>query len=745
METKLKIADAKTAKNEIENLAKELISSKREDTQSISFSKLLPLFSTKRLTEIRKKIIKKLEHEFLLASNRQRRKKSQIHDKPEKYEGTTWNEESISSALISWFTRTSIPTVKINLNTYESDGVLTIWDGESKFQILWYFIINKASDMFRVLNDDGTFTPHVSNFMKHKDRFRTATNTNMVNELEEMFEHARKTQTIYVGLDWMITNEYTNLVDYLCELPANCVFQNLPEMSEGEAYHREGSVGAKQTEVQLTNSQQSEAWYDVTRYDESHKPTNRFKSALTYSIFNDESSTFFRDVYDDVHSGENYQGYEEYIYDFILSLLFYVKNNKRVEFGFRETIDINILNGVARPYDKGTRIVQDRMIEFKEFLNNVDVSIDEKNKFLDKLVEVFRMIEIVFGYPGPNQFDKYPAGIGLRDSRIVNLVKSTTAKEKSQGYYSIKEKQTIELRELLASYGIIRERGLGKVEKFIFGNHLMIYVICKAITYIIQNKDVNTNQLTTIIYEILTVVSKDWAKYSFEYEINKNNSDMLDYDAIDTNEVEMVIGKSKNKAIPFGLYYTICGGNLEKVAYVFNTFLKEVVEPKLDSIYIKATSTSKEMRRFETYLRNTVRVEPSSFFIYDTIHDTPLLLDSFDIGHPEAESKGNILFHKEFLLEEREHNRHKFQTDSKDVYSYYRCLMANHNDIFNRTKEEFAGALQNPNEFERLLNKMNEAKQALENLKHLLEYLGIQYDETTSYVNGNVKKEEYIK
>jgi hypothetical protein len=71
--------------------------------------------------------------------------------------------------------------------------------------------------------------------------------------------------------------------------------------------------------------------------------------------------------------------------------------------------------------------------------------------------------------------------------------------------------------------------------------------------------------------------------------------------------------------------------------------------------------------------------------------------------------------------------------------------MANHNDIFNRTKEEFAGALQNPNEFERLLNKMNEAKQALENLKHLLEYLGIQYDETTSYVNGNVKKEEYIK
>jgi len=145
------------------------------------------------------------------------------------------------------------------------------------------------------------------------------------------------------------------------------------------------------------------------------------------------------------------------------------------------------LSGIARPYDKGTRLVQDRMIEYKEFLTNPDVSPAEKEKFLSKLIEVFRLIEVVFGYPGPNQFDKYPAGIGLRDSRIVNMVKPTSAKEKSQGYYSIKEKQTVELRELLANYGIIRERGLGKIEKFVLGNHLMIYVICKSITYIIEN------------------------------------------------------------------------------------------------------------------------------------------------------------------------------------------------------------------------------------------------------------------
>lgn len=744
MESKLKLADAMTAKHKLENLARQTVNSNDlGKIIGIPFSELLPLFSTKRLTEIRKKIVKRLELEFIMASNRQRRKKSQIHDKPEKYEGTTWNEDYISSALISWFTKTSIPTIKINLNTYESDGVLTIWDGESKFQILWYFIINKAPDMFRVLNDDGTFTHRVSNFINHKERFTTKTNVNVVNDLEEMLIEARDTHTTYVSVEWMISNGYENLVNCLLELPANCVFQNLSEMAEGEAYHREGSVGAKQTEVQLTNSQLTEAWYNQTRYDDTHKPTNRFKSALTYSIFNDDTSTFFRDIYDDVHSGENYQGYEEYIYDFILTLLFRIKNGKRFEFGMPDVIESNILSGIARPYDKGTRIVQDRMIEYKEFLNNPDVSVDEKTKFLDKLVEVFRLIEIVFGYPGPNQFDKYPAGIGLKDNRITNLVRATSAKEKSQGYYSIKEKQTIQLKTLLSDYGIVRERGLGKIEKFILGNHLMIYVICNAITYILRNKDVKPNQLTPIIFEIMNVVSKDWAKYAFEYEITSNNSNVLDYDSIDKNQVENITGKL-NK-IPFGIYYTVVGGNLEKVAYVFTHFLKDVVEPKLDSIYINATSTSKEMRKFQTYLRNKVKIEPETFFIYDTINDEPLTLDSFDIGHPDAESQGNILFHKQFLLEERDHNRHQFQTDSKDIVSYYRCLMANHNDIFNRTKNEFAEGLQNPSEFERIFNKMNETKQALQNLKYLLEYIGIQYDETASYANGTVQKEEYIK
>lgn len=746
MATQIKLADARTAKNKLENLAKQILNSNDiENTYGIAFGELLPLFSTKRLTEIRKKIVKRLELEFILASNRQRRKKSQIHDKPEKYEGTTWNEDYISSALISWFTKTSIPTIKINLNTYQSDGVLTIWDGESKFQILWYFIINKAPDMFRVLNDDGTFTHQVSNFINHKERFRTSSNSHVISELEEMFIEARKTHTTYIGLEWMESNGFQTLINCLLELPGNCVFQNLSEMAEGEAYHREGSVGAKQSDVQLTNSQQTEAWYDITRYDDTHKPTNRFKSALTYSIFNDETSTFFRDIYDDVHSGENYQGYEEYIYDFILTLLFRIKNGKRFEFGMPDSLQPYELSGIARPYDKGTRLVQDRMIEYKEFLTNPDVSPAEKEKFLTKLVEVFRLIEMVFGYPGPNQFDKYPAGIGLRNSRIAGMVKPTSAKEKSQGYYSIKEKQTSELRDLLAEYGIVRDRGLGKIDKFILGNHLMIYVICKSITYIIENKDVKNNQLTDIIYEIMSIVSKDWATYVFEYRIT-NNDDVLDYDSTDNNEVRRGVDEKLLKSgIPFGLYYTIAGGNLEKVAYVFIKFIKEIVEPKLDSIYISATSTSKEMRRFQTYLRTKVRIEPEKFFIYDTVNDEPLKLDSFDIGHPDAESQGNILFHKQFLLEERGHNRHQFQTDSKDVLSYYRCLMANHNDVFNNTKNAFASALQNPSEFEYTLNKMNESKQALQNLKYLLEYLDIQFDENASYVNGTVQKEEYIK
>jgi hypothetical protein len=731
------LAEQSMAKQNLEKIARDFINSNESsDSKSIQFKYLLPLFSPKKILAIRRGIAKRSEYEFILASVRQRNKKSHLFDKKDKYEGSTWNEEFISSAFISWFTQTSSPVIKINVNSLNSDNVLTVWDGESKFQIMWYFINQGATDMFRVLKEDGTFMDEVQNFMQHSIRFKTQLNESVIDELLEMFITVKEQSQSYINVEWLYTNGFNNLILYLLNLKATCVFQNLPEEVEGEAYHREGKVGAKQTDVQLINSRIKEVWFEKTRFDASVRPKFRFQTALKNSVFASDKSVFFRDIYKDIFEGENYQGYDEYIWDFFLSLLFEIDTRGKVKYGMPEIYPPNFLSGIARPYDKGTLLVSEKMIQYKEYLANPTISNSQKESFDKKLIEIFRMMEQIFGYAGPTNSDKYPSGIGLLDERILDISRQTSKSEKKKNIKSIKDKQIDELRELLSNYNIVRERGLGFIEKFVFSNHLLVFSILKTISYVIENTDVKDNQLTTILYEILNIVKREWIDYAFNYDIISEPK-IFDYNRDDTNNVVAATG---DLSVPklFGLYYSVNGGNLEKVAYVFQNFLNKVVEPKLDNIYLNATSTTKEMRKFKIWLKNTKGKQPEQFYIFDTENDTPLELDRFDIGHPEAESFGNILFHREFLLEERVHNRHKFQTDSKDVKSYYRCLMANHNDILKLIQNSELS-------WSDKVAKWTEANGALENLKLLLEYIEQPYDVEASYLNDTVKKEEYIK
>lgn len=730
------LVDIQSAKRKLEKTSKDFIESNENVyARTIPIKELLPIFSTKKLIEIRKGIVKRSATEFLIASLRQRDKSSQILNTKEGFQGTTWNENGIASGLISWIVGTSSPTVKINVNTLESDNVVTIWDGESKFQIVWHFVINRATNMFRVLNDNGSWNEEVSNFMKHPQNFTTDKNAHLVEMLKQMFNEAKKTKKYYVSVEWMINLKFDELVKSLIELGVTCQFQNLPEMVEGETYHREGRIGARQSDVQLTNSQMKDAWYELVRYEETRQPKNRFKDALRSSIFNDKNSPFFTDIYDDVHSGENYQGYDEYIYDFILSNLFNIERNK-VSYGFSEDIEMSTLAGIARPYDKGTRIVSDKMKSFKEYILSEHISDTEKDTFKNKLVSIFKMIENAFGYQPSKNF-QYGNGFGLKDRGISYLFTKKTPAEKKKGQIAIKELQTQELREFLWDNNIDRPKNLGYIDKFIIGNHLITYMVIKSITYILQHPDVKDNQLSEILTEIVQTSKSEWIEYVTEFDTIGCDDTKNWYD---TQQIEETKDKTESDDDPsFGCLYALNGGNLEKVAWVWLKFYNDIIEPKLDSIYVKATSTTKEMRKFKSWLSKEKSIVPEQFFIFDTENTTALGLDKFDIGHPDAESYGNILFHKEFLMEERVHNRHKYQTHSKNLKSYYKCLMANHNDIVNKCKEDLQKDIN-----DMTLAKMNEANRALVNLKLLLEYLGVEYDETASYKNATAVKEEYI-
>ena len=214
------------------------------------------------------------ESVLILASVRQRGKQSLFHKETD-FSSSTWDYPSISSGIISWITQTSIPTIKLNSNTYDRYGFLSKWDGESKAQVKLKFVKNPNTKLWKVLN--GTeFTSEVQHFLSNPNRFNDGRiNQKSVESLDKMFYDFQseqevkdvKTRTDFVTYKWMLDNNYGKLIDRILNLKPVIIIQNLPDSCESEAYHREGKHGQPQTDINLVNSLIRDAWYTYTRYD----------------------------------------------------------------------------------------------------------------------------------------------------------------------------------------------------------------------------------------------------------------------------------------------------------------------------------------------------------------------------------------------------------------------------------------------------------------------------------------------
>ena len=119
---------------------------------------------------------------FLLPSKGQRTKFSVIKENESKgkdIQSSTWDYSQISEGLISWITQTSVPTIKINVLTFEKYGYAGIWDGESKFQHKWRFYSQDDSKVWQVLDENGSFNPAESRFIKSAEgRWNNTRNEN---------------------------------------------------------------------------------------------------------------------------------------------------------------------------------------------------------------------------------------------------------------------------------------------------------------------------------------------------------------------------------------------------------------------------------------------------------------------------------------------------------------------------------------------------------------------------------------
>jgi hypothetical protein len=387
--------------------------------------------------------------------------------------------------------------------------------------------------------------------------------------------------------------------------------------------------------------------------------------------------------------------------------------------------DNKFYNGLARPTDnKGALLVQGVVADYIERYQT------NKSQLESTFRKVFNMTEACLGY-NRTKTDRL---VGLNNKQII------------QTWKGILDKETEIFRQKLLSIGQDKQGNLGKVNKLRLQQKELIYpVILSAMGYTLENPNLSENNITEVLQTVMSVISEKWHDYVWNFPIEFNesaNKFKFDYTEDDWYICTQSSSELTEEDSPiFGPLYHFIGGNIEKVFAVYHHFYIDVIQPILEEEYKDSSTTGKERTKFLNYLRTKLQTRDlSDFTLYNTRDSIIRKIEEFDIGHLDADVEGGVLRDRMWIFEFNKDNRHKFKVNKKSFDLFWREMMANHNDIVTQRTQEMVqsgGSLST-------LPLLNEAVKCKDNLKIILEYFDIEYDESCSFNNGSVQLDSYV-
>jgi hypothetical protein len=718
-------------KKQIENFNN---SSKVWDTLEFTYGELMPYYEMIPFRDVINGVRKTNPITIFLPSKGQRGKKSPIRSNEinEDFESSTWDYNSISDGMISWITQTSVPTIKVNTSTYEKYGVVGFWDGESKFQLKWRWFTFPTSKVWKVLDEKGDFNEVENKFVNLSFRWNNERNDiireNLTDALKLFKTNFQNTKEQFLTPQWLRDNGYSELLDTILKFKPIVSLERKSDACESESYHREGARGAKQTPVNLVMTVVKDAWYDSVVYDNTKNPRDVHKPAINSACFAKKTSKnpFFRNIHDNVW-GNEYGELDVYIYHFLSTCLIKIDNSS-IKTGYFADFDNTIYNGIARPFDRGTTLVQNLASDYIEFL---DKKVQNKKELNNQFKKVFNMVETILGYNRTKSENK----VGLNNLSVI------------KNWTEITNTETQKLRNLLKTIGIDKPGNLGYLNKLRIQQKEIIYpIILRTLGYVLENPNLSETHITDVLKKVIYIVGDEWINYAWNFPIvlDDNRKNVFKFDYTDENWEDVIRGSeniSKFSDPTFGPLYHICGGNIEKIYAVFDNFYFDVIKPKLDNDYEDASTTSKQRNNFFRYLRSKLGTNDlSNFKLFNTREDVLYSIEKFDIGHLEANSNGGVLRDKMWIFEFNKDNRHTFKLNQKSFELFWKEMIANCNDNVKKKRIEWFEDEDN----EEKENDYNNAKKAQENLKIVLSYFEIEYDNSYSFKSGNVVLDSYV-
>ena len=437
----------------------------------IDIREVLSLYSTQRFFDIKNAIEVIEQNKLIVASGEQRYKFSPYLDfKTNKdYSAfSTWPKHHMTHAILSWLTKTSIP--KININTYplSNFNVATIWDGESKLLFLKQFLEDHTKKVFEVLKKDGKFTDVIKNFIDNTGLYETKP---FLNRQLELLQRAFSD----------FQSEY--------KTTKKCYM----------------------TPVQLVLSQISDSLLNPCSLGEHRgKVINiHFKNMKT-SIFNDANNIFYRDLMPS--ESDVYLSLERYkIFQFLSTVVCIEDDN--VGFGCKNIGDHSFYADWAKPYTRGTRIVQSLHYDYVDFKskNNDKYSLKEVD---EKLSIATRMVEKMFGCGlSKNNANK----TGLANEEVIEIVDDYIHWSKSKRTSSPEYNK---LRKIQKKWQKgVANLNKGHITKFRILPELFELLLARVLGFVLSHNKLNEKNLTEVLIDAISITIDEWLDYAFNYEL----------------------------------------------------------------------------------------------------------------------------------------------------------------------------------------------------------------------------------
>jgi len=566
---------------------------------------------------------------------------------------STWNEEHMGMALITWFTNTANPQVLLNDFFYGKTNVFVCYDGESKLHFIQKFV--KGEDVFKVLERKKgkiEFTLPVQEFAVKKNSYQDYNSFQLIEMFDEFLAQRKESKhsSDYLTTTWMKKNGYHELLNKFLKTEMVVQKKTLQPEVESDIYQILGACGAPQSVSQLSMAHIKSEMYDWLYY-RNETPDDMFSKVL-YKMIDPSVSKFhyLNKLFEQINQTDTdgYKEYDVYFYNMYLFSFLHIDDSGKLYF----STDIDWDNMIPKfvRWTRNERIIKffkERTQAFSELTHN------EKSRIVKQLTEkAIPVLNKMFEVIGRHKYHKL-----FRVSNKNGLPKQIRKKFFDETENVINKIPDEKITPLITKLSINQD-DIGIIIPMLF-----------TAKYIISSSSLSKSDVENVLDNILDTFGSDYVNYLFGQESLAVFDTFDGYESVRKSYKEM--GYSKYDSIgEVGSSLGVSGFGMEGTAHLMKHFLQTIGSEKLNEEFGDKENTAKVKRKLKSHVENKL----GGLDKFKMINPHGDIFDWYgsDIGHPQPDSVfGNTITETYFIVEESDKNRNKYRTDNKDVVKYY--------------------------------------------------------------------------